>query len=234
MSYNYENENNSVNGIRITEAALGRCSVERQDTPDRHPATVTKIKMETKRGGKSKKIIRKIGTWNVRTLLPPWKLANVIKEMERVKIDILGLAEARWRNSGIIPYGDYTFLYSGNEKRSERGVRLLISKKTSKSLKGHWPISDRALCARMKGHPTDTFMKQVYAPISGSSDEEIGKFYERGNIALPKRKHREVKLVMGDWTATVGLNDKSKACGMFGLVEGNNSGEDLKNWYEPN
>ena len=148
MSYNYENENNSVNGIRTTEAVLGRCSVERQDTPDRHPATVTKTKTkkETKRGGKRnkhKKTARNILTWNIRTLLKPGKLPNVTKEVERVKIAILGLAETRWRNSGKIQYGDYTLLYSGNEKRSERGVALLINKKNSKSLKGYWPISDR-------------------------------------------------------------------------------------------
>ena len=119
MSCNYENEKNSVYGNRNTEAALGRCSVQRQDTPDRHPAVVTKIKIETKRVGKSnknKKIIRKIGTWKVRTLLQLRKLANVAKEMERVKIDILGLAETRWRSSGTIQYGDYTFIYLGNEK----------------------------------------------------------------------------------------------------------------------
>ena len=112
MSHNYENENNRVNGIRNTEAAFGRCSVERQDTPDRHPATVTKTKTETKRGGKrnkNKKIAKKIETWNVRILLQPGKLANVTKEIERVKSDILGLAETRWRNSGTIQYGDYTF-----------------------------------------------------------------------------------------------------------------------------
>ena len=154
--------------------------------------------------------------------------------MERVKIDILGLAETRWRNSGTIQFGDYTFLYSGNEKRSERGVALLINKKNSKSLKGYWPISDRVLCARLKGHPTDTFIIQVYAPTPGSSDEEIEKFYEEVNIALSKSKHREVKLVMGDWNAKVGLNNKSKACGMFGLGEGNDRGEDFTNWCEQN
>ena len=90
--------------------------------------------------------------------------------MERVKIDILGLVETRWRNSGTIQYGDYTFLYSGNEKRSEREVGLLINKKYSKSLKGYWPILERVLCARMNGHPTDRFIMQVYAPTSGSSD----------------------------------------------------------------
>ena len=84
----------------------------------------------------------------------------------------------------------------------------------------------------MKGHPTDTFIIQVYAPTSGSSDKEIEKFYEEINISLSKSKHREVKLVMGDWNAKVGLNNKSKACGMFGLGEGNDRGEDFTNWCE--
>ena len=83
-------------------------------------------------------------------------------------------------------------------------------------------------------YPTDTFIIQVYAPTSGSSDEEIEKFYEEVNIALSKSKHREVKLVMGDWNAKVGLNNKSKACGMFGLGEGNDRGEDFTNWCEQN
>ena len=56
---NYENENNSVNGIRNKEAELGRCSVERQDTPDLHPATVTKTKIETKNEEEKETKIRK-------------------------------------------------------------------------------------------------------------------------------------------------------------------------------
>src|SRR6218665_811369 len=34
-----------------------------------------------------------IGTWNVRTMLRPGKLANVIREMRKTKLDILGLSE---------------------------------------------------------------------------------------------------------------------------------------------
>ena len=86
----------------------------------------------------------------------------------------------------------------------------------------------------MKGHPRDIFIKQVYAPTSGSSYDEKEKFYEEVNIALSKRKHREVKLVMGDWNVKVGLNNKSKACGMFGFGEGNDRGEDFTNCCEPN
>src|SRR6218665_807155 len=41
-----------------------------------------------------------IGTWNVRTMRRAGKLANVIKEMRKAKLDILRLAEARWKDGG--------------------------------------------------------------------------------------------------------------------------------------
>ena len=47
---------NSVNGIRNTEVALGRCNIERQNTLDCHPGTVTKTKIERKKGGNEAKI----------------------------------------------------------------------------------------------------------------------------------------------------------------------------------
>ena len=40
----------------------------------------------------------KIGTWNVRTMLRLGKLANVVQEMRRGRINILGLAEVRWKD----------------------------------------------------------------------------------------------------------------------------------------
>lgn len=39
--------------------------------------------------------VLKIGTWNVRSLLTSGKLANVILEMKRLNIHILGLSETK-------------------------------------------------------------------------------------------------------------------------------------------
>ena len=100
MSSNYENENNRSNGIHNMVAMLGRCNVERQDTPNHHQATVTKRKRKTKRGrnrNENMKIARRIGTWNVRTFPQSGKLANVIKEMEKVKVG--NCMNRRMRNS---------------------------------------------------------------------------------------------------------------------------------------
>lgn len=40
------------------------------------------------------------GTWNLRGRVTPGKLANVIQEMERTKMKILGLSETHWRDVG--------------------------------------------------------------------------------------------------------------------------------------
>ena len=37
----------------------------------------------------------KIATWNVRTLYQEGKIENVIKEMDRMNLNIVGLAETR-------------------------------------------------------------------------------------------------------------------------------------------
>src|SRR6267154_2479081 len=42
----------------------------------------------------------KIGTWNVLSLNQPGKLANVLKEMKRMRVVIVGVAETFWAIEG--------------------------------------------------------------------------------------------------------------------------------------
>ncbi|GFO26013.1 transmembrane protein 179 [Plakobranchus ocellatus] len=63
-----------------------RDSHVQQVAPGHHPASARKIKAD---------ITSKIATWNVRTLHQKGKLENVVQEMERMKLNILGLAEVR-------------------------------------------------------------------------------------------------------------------------------------------
>uniref|UniRef100_A0A2S2R952 Craniofacial development protein 2 n=1 Tax=Sipha flava TaxID=143950 RepID=A0A2S2R952_9HEMI len=47
----------------------------------------------------------KIGTWNVRTMAQASKIDNSIHEMKRMKIEILGINEMRWLESGDMEKG---------------------------------------------------------------------------------------------------------------------------------
>lgn len=56
----------------------------------------------TGRGVKRMKWQKKINimTWNVKTLNQEGKIHNAIKEIERMKTDILGISKMRWLDSG--------------------------------------------------------------------------------------------------------------------------------------
>ena len=65
-----------------------------------HQGCVSKLPDE-KHFKKPKKILKesvRIGTWNVRTLYddPKYKLMKLMSEMERLHINILGIAETHW------------------------------------------------------------------------------------------------------------------------------------------
>lgn len=81
----------------------------------------------------------RIGTWNVRSLLAAGKLANTVKEMRRMKIDILGLSETRWPDSGTCNYdGTTMYCIGGSHKdRHPSGVAVVIvSESVGKTISG--------------------------------------------------------------------------------------------------
>ena len=76
----------------------------------------------------SPKHCMKFGIWNVRTLNDPVKGPKLAKEMDRYKIDILGVAESRHTGSDRVSIEDKQVLYSGKEDvRHTQGVALFRS-----------------------------------------------------------------------------------------------------------
>jgi hypothetical protein len=56
----------------------------------------------------------RLESWNVQTLFQKGKLAQLNREMDRYKLDILGVSEVRWNGSGQTMTTDgKMFLYSG-------------------------------------------------------------------------------------------------------------------------
>ena len=110
-------EVHSVNRVQLEElnTSLGTKSRVRQGKPDRNQATVSDINLR-------EEDISKIGTWNVRTLYQPGKLSNVILEMKRLRINILGVCETRWKGSGKFREGKHTIMYS-EAKSMREGLR---------------------------------------------------------------------------------------------------------------
>ena len=115
----------SVNGSRASSlpaASLGRTRHEQQVASDRHQATVCKPKPLA--CGQVR-----IGTWNVNTLYQSGKLINVEREMRRLKLNILGVAEVRWSGVGSVKLDDGgCLIYSGGLNHIY-GVGIMLGQK---------------------------------------------------------------------------------------------------------
>ena len=61
-----------------------------------------------------------IGTWNVRSM-NQGKL-EVVKQMARVNIDILGISEIKWTRMGEFNSDDHYIYYCGQESFRRNGV----------------------------------------------------------------------------------------------------------------
>ena len=77
-----------------------------------------------------------VGLWNTRTMYQTGMTAQVIGEMKRYRLDILGVSEVRWSGSGkYVAVTGETMYYSGREDGQHRqGVGLILSKEVGKSL----------------------------------------------------------------------------------------------------
>ena len=216
---------NSVNGASNNSkgTSLGTDDHVRQVILDRHQVTAC--------NSNRNKI--KVGTWNVRTLYQAGKLENVIQEMGRLDVNIFGICETRWTNSGSMQIDDYKIIYSGGDKH-EKGVGIILDKERSKSLMGYWAISDRVLLVKLKGHPFNISIIQAYAPTSASTEEDIEAFYETLEKAKEQCKSQDIIIMMGDFNARVGKQREGHIVGEHGLGIRNERGETFVRWCQAN
>ena len=68
-----------------------------------------------------------IGTWNVRSM-NQGKL-EVVKQMSRVNINILGIRELKWTGMGEFNLDDHYIYYCGQESVRRNGVAIVVNKR---------------------------------------------------------------------------------------------------------
>ena len=91
--------------------------------------------------------------------------AEIAKEMENYRIDILGISENRWTGAGRMKMNSgQTIIYSGDENLHERGVAMMISQQALKSLLEWTPINKRIITARFYTKLRKITFIQAYAP----------------------------------------------------------------------
>lgn len=108
-----------------------------------------------------------MATWNVRSLLQTGKLANAVKEMKRMNIDILGLSEVRWPSAGTLTSEGIQMYYSGGtDNKNRNGVAIMISEKIAASVVNFLLLSDRVIMVVLETTYRRMNVLQAYAPTN--------------------------------------------------------------------
>jgi endonuclease/exonuclease/phosphatase family metal-dependent hydrolase len=168
----------------------------------------------------------RIGTWNVRTLMSKGKLENAKREMQRNRIDVLGLSEVRWQGTGDFYSDRYRVIYAGGSE-SQRGVAVILDGEVAKRVIEVVQRSDRILLVKLQAEPVDIAIVQVYMPTSAHDEQDVEDMYEEIESIMGQVKGNECLVVMGDWNAIVGEGREGTEVGQFGLGTRNERGEKL-------
>ena len=190
-----------------SEAALGKSS------SDSLPAEMPTSRSEN---------LYRIGTWNVRSL--KGKGQELIGEMKRYDLGVLGVSETKWKGSGAKSVDDCYVIFSGvSDGRARAGVAMFLSEKMSRHVRGWQCVSERIVVVKLKVCREQLTFVQVYAPKNDSRSEVKEHLYSELQKVIEKVGRKETLIVMGDLNARVG-----RECETWGSVIGKH-GEEVRN-----
>ena len=171
----------------------------------------------------------RIGNWNTQTMYQTGKTAQVLKEMQRYRLNILGVSEVRWTGADKISFATGEVMYySGRDDEQHReGVGLILDKEAKKSIMEWEPVCSRIIRARFYSRITKMTIIQCYAPTEDADIEVKDEFYAKLQEQLSKVSNRDILIVMGDLNAKVGQDNTGveRNMGKHGLGSRNDNGE---------
>uniref|UniRef100_A0A8D8YBS6 Craniofacial development protein 2 n=1 Tax=Cacopsylla melanoneura TaxID=428564 RepID=A0A8D8YBS6_9HEMI len=177
-----------------------------------------------------KQNILKIGTWNVRSLGMTGKLENLLIEMRRLNMEIIGVSETRLKEQGDYWNDNFRVIYSGDEKGTA-GVGIILNKEWGKRVKNAILYSNRIILVKLQINEKDVLnLIQVYMPTSKYTDEVIEELYDQIDDVLELVGNNETTIMLGDWNASVGSIKEEGVSGNYGYGLRNNRGIRLQNF----
>ncbi|VDL93320.1 unnamed protein product [Schistocephalus solidus] len=158
---------------------------------------------------------------NPRSNRPERRMALVVRELARYKVDIAALSETQFSEQGQLEEvgADYTFFWSGRPKAERRNAGVAFAIRND--IVGRPPclpkcINDRLMSLRLplQGDQFATSISAYASPMT-NSDAAKNKLYEDLHARLMTLPKLDKLIVLGDFNARVG-KDHAAWLGLLG------------------